>query len=119
MLTANNLFMSDYGKGLQSDTAYMGGTTGLKVGVSEKFDFTGLKGFTAGVSYAHYDGSRFASGAQEDVNGELGYGIGNLSLALKGMWVSHNTAVLANDAHAASSINDDLTQYRVIANYKF
>lgn len=118
MLTSNNLFVSDYGHGLESDTAYIGGTTGVKIGILEKLDFTGIKGMTAGLSYAHYDGSRFIGGAQEDINGELGYGAGNLSLALKGMWVSHNTA-MGNDPHSTAKVNDDLTQYRIIANYKF
>ncbi|HEX5624251.1 MAG TPA: hypothetical protein VFX57_07415, partial [Sulfuricurvum sp.] len=118
MLTANNLFMSDYGHGLESDTAYIGGTTGMKIGVTEKLDFTGITGMIASLSYAHYDGSRFIGGAEEDINGELGYAIGNFSLALKGMWVSHNTA-MGNDPHTAVKVNDELTQYRVIANYKF
>jgi len=121
MLTANNLFMSDYGKGLQSDTAYIGGTTGVKVGITQKLDFTGLKGMMAGMSYAQYDGSRFINGSEEDVNGELGYTLGNLSLALKGIWASHNTSLLVNDPHnnASIKVSDDFTQYRVIANYKF
>lgn len=121
MLTANNLFMSDYGKGLQSDTAYIGGTTGVKVGITQKLDFTGLKGMMAGLSYAQYNGSRFINGSEEDVNGELGYTLGNLSLALKGIWASHNTSLLGNDPHNTASIkvSDDFTQYRVIANYKF
>lgn len=121
MLTANSLFMSDYGKGLQSDTAYMGGTTGVKIGITQKLDFTGLKGMIAGVSLARYEGSRFISGSEEDVNGELEYRIGNLALALKGIWVSHNTSLLGNDPHNTANIkvSDDVTQYRVIANYKF
>jgi hypothetical protein len=125
MLTANSLFMSDYGKGLQSDSAYMGGTTGVKVGLNQKLDFTGVKGMMAAISYAQYDGSRFIHGSQEDVNGELYYTIGNLSLALKGMWSSHNTALLNTgnnyDPHNTANIkmSDDFTQYRAIANYKF
>lgn len=121
MLTANSLFMSDYGKGLQSDSAYIGGTTGIKVGLNQKLDFTGIKGIMAAISYAQYDGSRFVRGSQEDVNGELYYTIGNLALALKGIWSSHNTALLGNNPHDAASIkvSDDFTQYRAIANYKF
>ena len=122
MLTANNLFMSDYGKGLQSDSAYIGGTTGIKVGLNQKLDFTGVKGMMAAISYAQYDGSRFINGSQEDVNGELYYTIGNLALALKGIWSSHNTALLGNDPHITAGnlkVSDDFTQYRAIANYKF
>lgn len=116
MITSNDLFISDYGKGLESDTAYIGGTRGVKLGVSQKFDFTGIKGISAGLSYAHYDNSRFPH-AQQDVNGELGYGIGNFSLALKGIWVHHNTSAKINNTLNAQ--NDNFTQYRVIANYKF
>ncbi|MDP3119156.1 MAG: OprD family outer membrane porin [Sulfuricurvum sp.] len=118
VLTANNLFGSDYGKGLTSDTAYIGGTTGMKVGIMQKLDFTGITGLSTEVSYAHYDGERFTLGAEEDVNVQLLYGIGNLSLAAKGIWVSNNT-VMGNDPHATAQVNADFTQYRVIANYKF
>ncbi len=118
VLTANNLFGSDYGKGLTSDTAYIGGTTGMKVSIIQKLDFTGITGLSTEVSYAHYDGDRFTLGAEEDMNVQLLYGISNLSLAAKGIWVSNNT-VMGNDPHAAASVNGDFTQYRVIANYKF
>ena len=118
MLTANNLFGSDYGQGLTSDTAYIGGTTGLKLGIIQKLDFTGITGMSAIVAYAHYDGGRYNAGAEEDVNAELHYGVGNLSLAAKGMWVSNNT-VMGNDPHTTAKVNADFTQYRVIANYKF
>ncbi len=118
MLTANDLFMSDYGKGLESDSAQIGGATGLRIGVTQKLDFTGLKGAYTGLSYAHYDGGRFSLGAQEDLNGEVGYGIGNFSCAVKGIWVKNNTS-LGNNPHAAASVIADFTQYRVIANYKF
>lgn len=118
VLTANNLFGSDYGKGLTSDTAYIGGTTGMKVGIIQKLDFTGIIGLSTEVSYAHYDGERFTLGAEEDVNVQLQYSIGNLSLAAKGIWVSNNT-VMGNDPHATAQVNADFTQYRIIANYKF
>lgn len=118
MLTANNLFGSDYGKGLTSDTAYIGGTTGMKIGIIQKLDFTGLTGMSTEVSYAHYDGDRYTLGAEEDVNVQLLYGIGKLSLAAKGIWVSNNT-VMGNDPHTTAKVNADFTQYRVIANYKF
>lgn len=118
MLTANNLFGSDYGQGLTSDTAYIGGTTGVKIGMTQKLDFTGITGMSAGVSYAHYDGGRFNLGAEEDVNVELLYGIGKLSLAAKGIWVSNNT-VMADNSHGTAKVNADFTQYRAFANYKF
>ena len=68
------------------------------------------------VSYARYENGRFPSD-QEDVNGELGYSIGDFSLALKGIWVKNNTS--ANSDNTLKAQNDNLTQYRVIANYKF
>lgn len=118
MLTVNNLFGSDYGKGLSSDTSYIGGATAMKIGLTQKLDFTGIKGMSAGVSYAHIDGGRFIGGAEEDINGELLYGVGNLSLALKGIWTNNNTA-MGNNPHAVANVNGDFTQYRAIANYKF
>lgn len=116
MITSNNLFISNYGKGLESDTAYIGGTTGYKLGYIQKFDFTGIKGISAGLSYAYYANDRFPEN-QDDINGELGYGVGNLTLAFKGMWVNHNTS--AKSDNTLNVQNDSLTQYRVIANYKF
>ncbi|MHB8100284.1 MAG: hypothetical protein ACYDD5_11940 [Sulfuricurvum sp.] len=118
VLTANNLFGSDYGRGLSSENNYIGGTTGMKVGIIQKLDFTGLTGLSTEVSYAHYDGERFTLGAEEDVNVQLLYGIGNLSLAAKGIWVSNNT-VMGDNSHGTAKVNADFTQYRVIANYKF
>jgi hypothetical protein len=115
MITSNDLFVSNYGKGLTSDSAYIGGTTGIKLGVVQKFEIAGVKGFSAGVSYAHYGNGRFKSD-QDDINGELGYGAGDFSLALKGMWVHDSTS---SDAVGNISQNERLTQYRVIANYKF
>lgn len=116
MLTANNLGASLYGSGLQSDSAYIGGTTGIKVGLAQKYDFTGIKGVTTSLSYAHYDSERFQKG-QEDMNVELGYRIENFSLAFKGIWVSNNTSAAINNT--LNTQNEHLTQYRVIGNYKF
>lgn len=59
MITSNDLFVSNYGQGLTSDSAYIGGTTGLKFGVIQGFDFTGLKGVKIDLEYAHYDIGRF------------------------------------------------------------
>jgi len=115
-ITSNDLFVSDYGQGLTSDSAYIGGTTGYKLGVSQKFDIATVKGFSAGASYAHYENGRFPSD-QDDINGELGYGAGNFSLALKGIWVHDNTSASINNTLKAQ--NEKFTQYRVIANYKF
>lgn len=45
-MPANNLTMSLYGAGLESGSAYIGGTTGIKTGISQKYDFTGIYGIT-------------------------------------------------------------------------
>lgn len=116
MLTANNLTMSLYGSGLQSDSAYIGGTTGIKFAFNQKYDFTGFKGITSGFSYARYNSGRFPE-AQEDINVELGYGVENFSLALKGIRVKNNTS--AGNNNTLNLQNDHLKQYRVIGNYKF
>jgi len=115
MITSNNLFSSNYGKGLTSSGGYIAGTSGFKAGYTQKYDFAGLTGFKSVLSYAYYDNSDFVE-AQQDINLVLAYGIGNFDLALKGIWVSNNAS-----ADAAENITqiDKLTQYRVIANYKF
>lgn len=117
-LTANGLFLSDYGKGLESDTAYIGDTTGYKIGVNQKLEGIGLSGVSLGLAYAHYDGDRFLLGAQEDINAEVIYLRENFSVGLKGIWVNNNTA-MGNDPHGTAKVNGDFTQYRVVANYKF
>lgn len=116
MITSNDLFVSNYGQGLTSDSAYIGGTTGLKFGMIQGFDFTGLKGVKIDLEYAHYDSGRFPK-AQEDINAVLSYGKDNFSLDFKGMWVTNNTSAKINNTLNVQ--NDTLTQYRVIANYKF
>ncbi|OZA01691.1 MAG: hypothetical protein B7X89_12280, partial [Sulfuricurvum sp. 17-40-25] len=116
MITSNDLFVSNYGQGLTSDSTYIGGTTGLKFGVIQGFDFTGLKGVKIDLEYAHYDSGRFPK-AQEDINAVVSYGKDNFSLGLKGMWVTNNTSAKINNTLNVQ--NDTLTQYRVIANYTF
>lgn len=115
MLTSNELFSSDYGRALTSDTGYIGGTTGIKFGVMQKFDFTGLEGFKGILEYARFDSGRFPE-AQKDINAAIGYTKDNFSLDLKGIWVQNNTT-----ASALGIINQDqkFTQYRVIGNYRF
>ncbi len=116
MLTSNELFSSDYGKALTSDSAYIGGTTGVKFGVTQKFDFTGVQGFKGILEYAHYDSGRFPK-AQEDINAAIGYTKDKFSLDIKGIWVKNNTS--AGDSGYNITQNQKFTQYRVIANYKF
>ncbi len=125
MITSNDLFTSNYGKGLTSSGGYIAGTSGFKAGYTQKYDFTGVNGFKSVLSYAYYDNSNFID-AQQDINLVLAYGIGNFDLALTGIWVSNNASNTAADADikagetdASIAQIDKLTQYRVIVNYKF
>ena len=125
MITSNDLFTSNYGKGLTSSAGYIAGTTGIKAGYTQKYDFTGVKGFKSVLAYAYYNNKNFAD-AQQDINLVLAYGISDFSLAFKGIWVKNNTGNSAADADikagktgASISQIDKLSQYRVIANWKF
>ena len=125
MITSNDLFTSNYGQGMTSSGGYIAGTSGIKAGYTQKYDFTGVKGFKSVLSYAYYDNKNFIK-AQQDINLVLAYGISDFSLALKGIWVSNNTGntaadtdVKAGETGASISQIDKLTQYRVIANWKF
>jgi predicted porin len=115
MITSNDLFQSNYGKALNADSIYIGGTAGLKLAYTQKYDFTGMKGFKTSLSYLNARNSQFANN-QRDYNAVIAYGIGNFSLALKGIWVRHNTS---QSTRGFISQIDKLTQYRVIANLKF
>ena len=115
MITSNDLFQSNYGKSLNSDSIYIGGSAGLKLAYTQKYDFTGLKGFKTVLSYLNVNNNKFSNN-QSDYNAVIAYGIGNFSLGLKGIWVRHNSSA---DAQGIVSQIHKLTQYRVIANYKF
>jgi len=114
-ITSNDLFQSNYGKAFNADSIYIGGATGIKLSYTQKYDFTGIKGFKTVLSHLNVGHSEFAHN-QRDYNAVIAYGIGDLSLALKGIWVRHNTQ---SDTQGNISQIDKLTQYRVIANYKF
>lgn len=125
MITSNDLFASNYGQGLTSSGGYIAGTSGFKGAYTQRYDFTGLRGFKSVLSYAYYDNSNFID-AQQDINLVLAYGTGQFNLALKGIWVTNNASNTAADAdikagESGASISqiDKLTQYRVIANYTF
>ncbi len=125
MITSNDLFTSNYGQGLTSSGGYIAGTSGIKAGYTQKYDFTGIKGFKSVLSYAYYDNNNFVD-AQQDINLVLAYGISDFSLALKGIWVNNNagntaadTDVKAGETGSSISQIDKLHQYRVIANWKF
>ncbi|PHR59555.1 MAG: hypothetical protein COA44_01015 [Arcobacter sp.] len=116
MITSNDLFQSNYGKALNADSIYIGGSTGIKFVYTQKYDFTGIKGFKTSLSYLNVRNRAFENN-QRDYNIVLGYGIGDFSLALKGIWVRHNTS--QKEDGSINPQDDKLTQYRVIANYKF
>lgn len=115
MITSNDLFQSNYGKALNSDSIYIGGSSGTKLAYTQTYDFTGVKGLKTVLSYLNVDNSKFSNN-QRDYNAVVAYSLGDFSLALKGIWVRHNSSA---DAQGTVSQIDKLTQYRVIANYKF
>jgi hypothetical protein len=115
MITSNNLFQSNYGKALGADSVYIGGSLGLRAAYSQGYGFTGLKGLKTTLSYLVTDNDDFAD-RQHDINAVVAYTVDQFSLALKGMWVRHNSGA---DATGTVSQTDRLTQYRVIANYAF
>jgi len=115
MITANNLFQSNYGKGLQADSVYIGGSKALKIGFSQKFGFADLKGLKASLSYLITDNDRFMK-KQKDLNAVLSYSKDNYSVAFKGIWVDNNSDMKANGT--VTQI-DDFSQFRVIANYNW
>jgi hypothetical protein len=93
MITSNDLFASNYGKGLTADSIYIGGTRSFKIGYSQSYDFAGLKGFKTSLSYMIADNDRFTKGKQKDFNVVLAYKYDDhLSVALKGIFVKNNTS---------------------------
>ncbi len=115
MITSNNLFQSLYGNALNADTAYIGGTQGIKVAYSQNYDFTGIKGIGTALSTAWFDNSAFSEN-QRDYNAVLSYNTKVFSVAFKGIWVFNNSG---SSKDGTISQTDILRQYRVIANYKF
>ena len=115
MITSNNLFQSNYGKALTSDSVYIGGSRGLKLAYTQKYNFAGIKGLKTVLSFLNVKNDKFSNN-QRDYNAVIAYGIGNFSLALKGILVFHNSSATAQGN--VTQI-DRLTQYRVIGNYAF
>lgn len=115
MITSNSLFESIYGKGLNADSLYIGGSAGIKIFYKQDYDSYGLKGVSTMFSYLNIENSRFSKN-QEDHNAVVTYKHNkNASIALKGMWVKNNSA-LNNGMIQQHKL---LSQYRVIANYYF
>lgn len=115
MITANNLFLSNYGEGLGADTAYIGGTDGVKIAYGQDFGAFGFAGYSMTLSSAWYDNDRFDK-TENDLNAVLAYKKESLSVALKGIWVRNKAGIAADGTVSQLPI---LHQYRIIANYKF
>ena len=113
--TTNNLGQSLYGKGLSAGGAYVGGTQGVKLGYTQKYDYTGTKGFKTHLAYARYQNSLYRED-QEDLKAILAYDIDSFSIQLKGIWINNDTYTFKD-----GTVNqlDSLTQYHAIVNYKF
>ena len=114
-----DLFQSNYGKSLNADSIYIGGAQSLKLLYSQKYDNFGLTGFSTTFSYLNTSFDRIGfDKTQEDYNMVLQYKTPKaFTLQLKGIWVKNDTS-----AKVDGSLNAQvklLTQYRVIANYKF
>ena len=115
MITANNLFLSNYGQALGADTAYIGGTNGVKIAYGQDFGAFGFAGYSMTLSSAWYDNDRFDK-TENDLNAVLAYKKESFSVALKGIWVRNKADATADGTVSQLPI---LHQYRVIANYKF
>ncbi len=115
MITANNLFLSNYGKALGADSAYIGGTDGIKIAYRQDFGAFGFSGYSMTLSSAWFDNDRFAK-TQNDLNAVLAYADAGFSIALKGIWVRNGAGAAADGTISQTPI---LHQYRIIANYKF
>ena len=122
MITSNDLFQSNYGKALQADSIYIGGAQGIKLLYNQKFDSLGAKGFSTTLSYLNTSFDRKtilnqSSKNQNDYNIVLQYKTPeSFTLQLKGIWVQNNTSTTAKGELTQLKL---LSQYRVIANYKF
>ncbi len=116
MITSNDLFQSIYGGAFKADSVYIGASTGVKIAYSQKFDSLGLDGVSTTLAYLNTSNSKFAKD-QNDYNAVLAYKYNKqFSLALKGIWVQNNTGASVDGTISQLKL---LSQYRVIANYKF
>ena len=114
MITSNDLFISNYGQALASDSVYIGGSQGIKFAYNQQFG----AGFSSTLAYLNTSNSREGFDKnQNDYNIVLQYKAPKaFTLQLKGIWVENNTGASADGRVAQLKL---LSQYRVIANYKF
>ena len=116
MITSNDLFQSIYGGALKSDSIYIGGSQGIKLAYNQKYDALGLAGISSTLSYLNTSNDKFTD-SQHDYNIVLQYKAPKaFTLQLKGIWVQNNTGESADGTIKQLKL---LSQYRVIANYKF
>jgi len=116
MITSNDLFQSLYGSALKADSIYIGGSQGVKIAYKQKLDSFGLQGVSAYVAFLNTSNSKFEKD-QRDYNIVLAYKYAKaFSFALKGIWVENNSGASADGTVSQIKL---LSQYRVIANYKF
>jgi len=116
MITSNDLFQSIYGSALKSDSIYIGGSQGIKIAYSQNYDFLGLDGISSTLAYLNTSNDKFLEN-QQDYNLVLAYKHSKkFALALKGIWVQNNSGASADGTVSQLKL---LSQYRVIANYKF
>ena len=116
MITSNDLFQSIYGSALKSDSVYIGGSQGIKLAYNQKYDAFGMKGISSTLAYLNTNNDKFTD-AQHDYNIVLQYKAPKaFTFQLKGIWVQNNSGA---DATGKVSQLKLLSQYRVIANYKF
>ncbi|MDF1878343.1 hypothetical protein JHD46_01675 [Sulfurimonas sp. SAG-AH-194-C20] len=119
MITSNDLFQSNYANALNADSIYIGGAQGIKLLYNQKYDSFGLKGFSTTLAYLNTRFNRQGfDKTQEDSNIVFQYKTPKaFTLQLKGIWVKNDTS--ANKDGTLKNQLQLLTQYRIIANYKF
>jgi len=116
MITSNDLFQSIYGSALKSDSIYIGGSQGIKLAYNQRYDALGLAGISSTLSYLNTSNDKFTD-SQHDYNIVLQYKAPKaFTFQLKGIWVQNNTGASTDGTISQLKL---LSQYRVIANYKF
>lgn len=115
-LTSNNLFQSVYGAAFKADSTYIGGSEAINFGYAQKYDKFGLEGVSSKLLYMNIANSKFQQN-QQDFNVILSYKPTKaLSFDMKGIWSQNASGSVADGTVSQLKL---LTQYRVIANYKF
>lgn len=114
-LTSSNLFQSLYAKGLRSDSIYIGGSKGIKLSYAQKYNFTGLKGFSTKLFYLRVKNDEFTK-QQQDINAIVTYKLNDFSISLRGIWVKEKSSASKDEIITQT---DNFSQYRIIVNYYF